>query len=47
MSTWHFALALAIGVYGYVLLPDWFGMLAATSMYILWQEGFEWTLLTT
>ena len=39
MSAWHFAAALAAGVYGYLLLPDWAGFLALTCAYVVWAEA--------
>lgn len=37
MSTLHFAIALTVGTYAYVLLPDWVGMAALTSLYVIYQ----------
>lgn len=39
MSTWHFALALTIGVWAYALLPAQTGFAAATFAYVLWRES--------
>jgi hypothetical protein len=41
MSTLHFTITLIIGVYAYVLLPDWVGMMFAVSLYTMWAEGFD------
>lgn len=47
MKTWHFSLALTIGVYAYVLLPNWVGMALAVSGYVMWQELVPSTVILT
>lgn len=38
MKTWHFTIALTVGVYSYVLLPAWVLPMLLTCAYVAWWE---------